>query len=538
MVIVTTISDLYFELNGLQFAKIYQPLAAGLEEIAIYNVYDTRQQLKNSVKYDQYQIDGATYASQAEAITALLPVIYNGISQSGVIEVLAEKAQADSYGQSYINNYRSRVLDDGAIYFPNKGGYIYGKLKELMLEWNTSILMVHSAVKVGVLYNVKPTGLDFTVVRNSIATYVDENGGISTAAVDTPRIDYSDGDGAVLVEPESENLFPWSEDFSQAAWSKTAATITSNATLSPNGDLTADKLIATSANTVTHSVADAIVLPVNDVYTFSAFFKKGEYNFGQLRFGSSSANGCVFDLENGSIAIKGASVTAEITPFANGWYRCSIAKTLTAATNSFMVAVNESGDFAGWAGDDTSGIYIANAQLELGGITSYIPTAGAAVTREVDAITGAGNVDSFDSEEGTIALRMAALEGGSGTRSISISDGTVSNSIVISYSSVLNQIDVTLKVGGVNQVVFNYADVDVAVMKWIVFRYKLNDFSLWIEKAKVLEDLNGSVSGAGTYDRINLTDPTGAINKLEARVNAIIYVNRYLTDEEIKGVVN
>lgn len=76
MIIIATVSDKYFTLNGVQYAKIYQPLKQGVSAIGIYNTKDTRQQLISSTLFSDYEIDGVTYGTQEETIAALLPVIY------------------------------------------------------------------------------------------------------------------------------------------------------------------------------------------------------------------------------------------------------------------------------------------------------------------------------------------------------------------------------------------------------------------------------------------------------------------------------
>lgn len=78
MITIETYGDNHFELDGIRFAKIYQPLSQGSEALGIYSVYDTRLQLVNSRKYDEFTIDGVVYTSQEEAIAALLPVIFEG----------------------------------------------------------------------------------------------------------------------------------------------------------------------------------------------------------------------------------------------------------------------------------------------------------------------------------------------------------------------------------------------------------------------------------------------------------------------------
>jgi len=45
-----------------------------------------------------------------------------------------------------------------------------------------------------------------------------------------------------------QNLFTYSEDFTQSAWIKTNSAITANATIAPDGALTADKYTETAVN--------------------------------------------------------------------------------------------------------------------------------------------------------------------------------------------------------------------------------------------------------------------------------------------------
>ena len=75
MIIIETVSDKYFEINGIQQPKIYQPLKQGSSSISLIQVYNNSV-LLNGNSYDEYEIDGVVYGSQALTIAALLPVIY------------------------------------------------------------------------------------------------------------------------------------------------------------------------------------------------------------------------------------------------------------------------------------------------------------------------------------------------------------------------------------------------------------------------------------------------------------------------------
>jgi len=76
MITINTVSSRYFSLDGINFARIFQPLAQGSDAIGIYSIYDTKLQLKNSTKYTEFVINGITYASQETAMTALLGILW------------------------------------------------------------------------------------------------------------------------------------------------------------------------------------------------------------------------------------------------------------------------------------------------------------------------------------------------------------------------------------------------------------------------------------------------------------------------------
>ena len=72
--------------------------------------------------------------------------------------------------------------------------------------------------------------------RTSAATRVNAQGLVETVASDIPRIDYSNGVGAILVEPSVTNQIRYSEDFSNALWQKLGVTLTSSTGTNPRGE--------------------------------------------------------------------------------------------------------------------------------------------------------------------------------------------------------------------------------------------------------------------------------------------------------------
>ena len=117
MIIILTISEKYFSLNGIPFAKIYQPLKQGLEDIGIYSIYDTRQQLQNSEKYDQFQINGTVYGTQAETITALLDVIFSAGLESQLNDLQNEVNNLTENQVTGVEVYETKVDEGGGLSF-------------------------------------------------------------------------------------------------------------------------------------------------------------------------------------------------------------------------------------------------------------------------------------------------------------------------------------------------------------------------------------------------------------------------------------
>lgn len=85
--VINTISSSIFSLNGVQYSRIFQPLAIGANNIGIYQVYDTKLQLLGPIPYDEFVIDGgAAPISQSAALAALNPVLFaTPVTQGGSV---------------------------------------------------------------------------------------------------------------------------------------------------------------------------------------------------------------------------------------------------------------------------------------------------------------------------------------------------------------------------------------------------------------------------------------------------------------------
>ena len=162
------------------------------------------------------------------------------------------------------------------------------------------------------------------------------------------------------------NLLIYSEQFDNAAWTLTAATVTANATTPPDGAARADKLIATAVSSQ-HS-ARLLSLSTAVPFTASFYAKASEYSKCGYREGQSTGAYASFNLSNGTVIDQGTGGTGSIVSVGNGWYRCSVSFTGGAATSRVDIFplpdsyTSGSPDNA-YTGDGTSGVFISGAQI-------------------------------------------------------------------------------------------------------------------------------------------------------------------------------
>ena len=253
-----------------------------------------------------------------------------------------------------------------------------------------------------------------TFTRASTATYFDDKGVMRTALAGVPRIDFDPVTGeckGLLIEEQRTNLLTWSDDFWNAAWLKYNSVVTANAAAAPDGTLTADKLVANTANS-SHSVRVTPTITDNTTYCLSVFVKAAEISNVVVTIVTKSAGvrGVGVNLNNGSIflptGITGLPSYYKVDSVGNGWYRVSVAYDVASgATNENVRIFTSDGVGINYTGDGTSGIYIWGAQLEVGSFqTSYIPTTSATATRasEVTEITGTNFSDFHNPREFTL----------------------------------------------------------------------------------------------------------------------------------------
>ena len=386
------------------------------------------------------------------------------------------------------------------------------------------LALIPSGVKAGKLYSVLPTNGagDFTTTRASVATRVNENGLIEEVASNVPRLDYSDGTcPSLLLEPSSTNLITYSEDFSNAAWTKARATITSNSVISPDGNLTADKLIATSVSGA-HQTKETLST-VSGNYTFSVFAKKGEYK-NILLWDDTLSGGVGVNLDDLSIFRDEANQGYKIEDYGNDWIRISVNYTYTAQVpqNGVYTYDNSATPQLEFAGNDVDGLYIWGAQLEQNSYaTSYIKTVGTTQTRTKDKTFKTGITNLIGQSEGVLFVDF-------------IPKGNTATQIVyqVRTSGVTNvgQIDIRFSGGTLNALGNDGGSAQFGIVGTVInlgqrykcaIRYKKNDVAFYINGVLIGTDVVASFNSS-SKDQVsfgeNLTSYVPVASIKDARV--------------------
>ena len=302
---------------------------------------------------------------------------------------------------------------------------------------DASLVLTPNGYKASKLYSIKPTSGagDMVVSRGTTATRVNSAGIIETVAINAPRLDYPllGGCPSILVEPARTNLVLRSEEFDNASWTKTFATITPNVTTAPDGTMTADKLVD-DATLNQHRINQTPTAAIG-TYTFSVFLKKAEIDTAIMRIGLIGAD---FNLTTGTTSGANVGITSTIKNYGNGWYRCSITKTTIIANDICRINLKDSSNIV-YTGNGIDGFYLWGAQLELGSYdTSYIPTVASTVTRAADVISKTGISSLIGQTEGTIFWDIKDLVGttATGNQDFGIKNAATTHLICLTANSV------------------------------------------------------------------------------------------------------
>jgi len=402
-----------------------------------------------------------------------------------------------------------------------------------------SLILVPARFKTGKLYTPLATtsgGVvlgasgDFNVTRNTTATRVNANGLIESVASGIPRLDYPIGGGcpALLVEPAATNALSYSEEFDNAAWGKSAMTVSTGTTAlftAPDGTTNADKIIATSGN-VAHNINRSGI--ASAAYTFSVFAKAGEESVISLWLRGASVR-AEFNLVSGTVS-NITTTSARIENYGNGWYRCTVYDS-TAGTTAHVYGRGG----AAYAGNGSDGFYLWGAQLETGSVaTSYIPTTTAAITRNADAINVTGPVSGcIGQAQGTIYVEVDMRVIPQFFVPVAIDIGTVNEYLFIAANSEgAFRVVIKKATGSQTQLIISSAN-PVGVYK-LALAYKNGDYALSINGATPLTSSDSTNYPVGAFSVVHLAISAYGLGICRTRA-AALYTSR-LTNAELQSL--
>ena len=251
------------------------------------------------------------------------------------------------------NFYESRVIADGGTIVNLPA--VKRAIKDVIRN-QPSLMLIPSGVKAGKLYSaLQGTAEDFTVDRDCLAKYTDEDGILKTALANVPRIE----DGAILVEPQATNFIHYSEDFSNSAWQKVRLTVDSNVGISPDGTQNADLITKTEIGSARLRQFD--VTDGSSIHSSQIWIKRG-------------------GVGNASIRIDVGTNSSASFPLTDQWQLIKFENKVPDLSRTYQT-INFEADIG-----DTVLIY--GYQVEQASTaSSYIPTAGVTETRLVDNIS-------------------------------------------------------------------------------------------------------------------------------------------------------
>jgi len=510
------------------------------------NTFDTTWVASNgaSLTSGQTGYDGSSDAWLLTKSTNNFSNINQSISASGVntYSVYAKGTSTNFCLRDNVSGTRLEVdLSNGSITL-QQAGIIVANVEDVGGGWykvSATFNEVLSVVQIYPKFNsadvVSVTIQDAMLNQGLVAQPYIET---TTTAIyegitdDVPRVDYSGGGcPSLLLEGQRTNLVTQSEYF--GAWTNdTNISLTANAIQSPSGLIDAYKI---SAGTSTARQAIKLLLTPSGDVVQSVFAKKGEYSVVQITDGRNPNLYANFDLENGVLG-NYEDCTPSIEKFSDGWYRCVIVYNSTLDIVNTRISIAESPTQArlvNFAGNGSDGIYIWGAMVEAGSYrTSYLPTYGTSTTRAVDIVDGAVDASLFNDSEGVLFVEFAAL---ADTRDndfrFLICDGTNNERIQI-FLPTSNILNVDCIVSNSATANLTYTLTNPSSSHKVAFKYKNNDFALWVDGVERGTDTSGGTPTG--LDRLDFYRTPNNNNYVEANVKQAIYFGTALTDTQLQ----
>ena len=352
-----------------------------------------------------------------------------------------------------------------------------------------------------------------TYTQSGNLTYFDSTGTLKTAGVDTMVLDYDPSTLVLRGYPfweQRTNSCLQSEDFATtwAIGGTGTPTVTTNTTVAPDGNQTADTLTGNDG-TNSNRWSQAITLGNSTTYTYSLFVKNSTALQTFIRIITAGANNTSMFLNWTGATLTSQAVGGTITPTVsktslnNGWYRVTLTFTsggADAGSATLQIYPEE--------GTVNKSLIVWGSMFETGAfVTPYIKTTTAAVTRAAPscAITGSNFTSFWNATQGTMLCTAIPADTSSAQeRAIAADDGTTNNYLDISRVGTSAQVRMVVANGGVPQF-NNIVDSWPILTKYkAALSYQAANFAACLNGGTVVTKASGTIPTVTTFRIGNL----------------------------------
>jgi len=413
--------------------------------------------------------------------TDLPRINYEGFSYQDVLgSELIVNGTFDTDLSSWINGNSYWQWSSQGAYHPlgsvNNGFQQSFTTQSNKLTFSVEIISGTLAVEFGGVYTFNQSGV-YTIYgttgvvnfkrSGSVECYIDN---VSVKEYLGQEVVPDSGCGSWLLEGQSTNLITYSEDFSQWTLGGLITPTLTSGQLSPSGEYNATKISGTIGSSILYITGTTSETATRSIYA------KSVSGTGTATLMSYFGN------------------TNNLFTLTEEWQRFELTGSLPDGGTNFYIDFRDSSqtlnEFIIWGAQSE----------ELSYATSYIPTNGATNTRLQDIANNSGNSTLINSTEGVLYAEIAALADDGTNRIFGLSNNSTFNeSIILRYSSVSNRISAQVRKSGSYEFTINYDSTDVTAFSKIAFKYKQNDFALWVNGIEVGVASSGDViSGLDT----------------------------------------
>ncbi|MGT2507923.1 phage head spike fiber domain-containing protein [Cupriavidus basilensis] len=358
-----------------------------------------------------------------------------------------------------------------------------------------------------------------------------------------PSLDYDPVSLAargLLVEEQRTNLLTYSNDLTNAGWSKAAVSVTDAGSGKVPGFNA--QMVVPDATNAAHYVTRNPTLTASTDYCIWAIVKAAGYMRCTIYATATASFGASFDLTAKTSAdynLAGGGVVKGrgVIDLGGGYLLIWVGgQAPWAAAPNVVFRLRDNSGADTFAGDGTSGIVFSGSQVEAGICpTSLVPTTSAQATRTADsaAITDLSKI-AFNAGEGTLYADVITPQVSSTANGmVALHDGTISNRMVAYFTS--GAVRVLASIGGASQsFLVGAAPAPGAVCK-LAFAYRPGDFAASMNGAAAVP---WALSGVPPVSALRLggTNAGAGSEALNSWLRNLRYFPRRFSNAELQAL--